>query len=463
MDFKLLRRHRTASPNGHVDRLPPFSPEAERGVLGCILIDPAKCLPEAMAGLPHGRESFYDLRHQMIYDAAVACGNAPADIIAVHQKLSDGKQIEDAGGMQYLNGLTDATVSASNVSYYADIVREKFILRKAIQVCTDAVARIYEDEGNVDETLDRIERDILAIRKFKSVHPKIGIKELARQALDHIEAMWKRQGQISGLPTGFIDLDKVTDGMHGGDMIVVSAFTSVGKSSLAMNIAEHVLLHAKKPVGVFTLEMTSLQLVTRFICSHARVSLRHVRDGYLTEGDFPKIGNAASRVSGCAIYFDDSSDLSIYQLRANARRMKQQHGIELIIVDYLQLLNATGGNRRVENRQQEVSDISNGIKQMAKELNVPVLALSQLNDDGKLRESRAIGMDADCLWNLEREDSESNGEERSAEPISLWVRKNRNGPRDICVNLTFLCPFTRFESAAKIADEPTRRRHHNDE
>lgn len=447
-----------------IDRLPPNSPSAERGVLGCILISPNDCLEACMARLTNGAETFYDLRNQVLYKLFLAMRRdlIPIDTVTVYQRLSDAHMLEQIG-MEYLSSLPDSVTSAANLSYYLDIVEEKFIMRKTVQACTEIVGRIYDHKGSLDELMDGVERDIMAIRKCKHVHEQVGIKQLVRDAIGKIEQLFLSKGEISGLKTGFPDLDRCTDGMHGGDMIVVAAFTSVGKSSFAMNVAEHVLLHQHKAVGVFTLEMTAMQLVMRFLCSHARVNLRHVRDGFLTERDFPKLTGAAGKISNAAIYFDDSSDLSIYQLRANARRLKQAHDIQLFIVDYLQLLNASGGSRRIENRQQEVADISNGIKQMAKELNVPVLALSQLNDDGKLRESRAIGMDADGLWQLQRvEERQEDGKARESEPVQLWVRKNRNGPRDVCVNLTFLAPYTRFESAAKIDDSDVPNQPHND-
>lgn len=467
-DLKRARRRRAASTEAvRTDRLPPHSPEAEQGVLGCILIAPNDCLEACMARLRHGVETFYDLRHQELYKTLMTMRRSliPIDIITVQQHLKDRQLLDEIGGIPYLNELENSAMSPANLSYWLTIVEEKFVLRKMIQTCTDCVGRIYESEGEVAVLMDQLERDVLAIRGFDKAKEVVGVKELVGEAIGQIEKMFESQGKIGGLSTGFIDLDKYTDGLHGGDMVVLAANTSVGKSSFAMNVAEHVLLHQHKPVGVFTLEMTAMQLVMRFLCSHARVNLRNVREGFLTEADFPKLTSAAGKISNAAIYFDDSSDLSIYQLRANARKMKQAHDIQLFIVDYLQLLNASGGSRRIENRQQEVADISNGIKQMAKELNVPVLALSQLNDEGKLRESRAIGMDTDGLWHLERVGDNRDGEDRDGEAIQLWVRKNRNGPRDVCVHLTFLGPYTRFESAAKVADEdvPYSRSQHSNE
>jgi replicative DNA helicase len=274
---------------------------------------------------------------------------------------------------------------------------------------------------------------------------------------------------LTGVATGFVELDKMTSGLHGGEMIVVAARPSMGKTSLAMNIAEHVAVEEKLPVGVFSLEMTSESLVMRMLCSRARVNLRNVREGFLAERDFPPLTNAASNLTSAPLFIDDSSGLSILQLRAKARRMYQQYGIKLFVIDYLQLLHSTA--RRAENRQQEIADISNGIKSLAKELNVPVIVLSQLNRElekdksrkpqlSDLRESGAIEQDADVVGLLykpgrgkgEGGEDDDGGAEQDALSVNLLIAKQRNGPTGD-VRLTFLKSYTRFESAAKISDE----------
>jgi len=270
---------------------------------------------------------------------------------------------------------------------------------------------------------------------------------------------------LTGVGTGFVDLDKMTSGLHPGEMIVVAARPSMGKTSLAMNIAEHVAIEEKLPVGVFSLEMTSESLVLRMLCSLSRVNLRNVREGFLAERDFPKLTGAAGRLAGAPLFTDDSSGLSILQLRAKARRMVQQYGIKLFVIDYLQLLHSTA--RRAENRQQEIADISNGIKSLAKELSVPVIVLSQLNRElekdksrkpqlSDLRESGAIEQDADVvclLYKPSREEEEGGaGEEQDALPVNLLIAKQRNGPTGD-IHLTFLKSYTRFESAAKFSDD----------
>jgi len=271
---------------------------------------------------------------------------------------------------------------------------------------------------------------------------------------------------LTGLATGFPDLDRMTDGLHGSEMIVVAARPSMGKTSLAMNVAEHVALEDKLPVAVFSLEMSAEALVLRMLCSIARVNLRSIREGFMSESDFPKLQNAMGRLSNAPLFIDDTAALSILQLRARARRLHQQHGIKLFVVDYLQLLHSTA-RRAQENRQQEISDISSGIKALAKELKVPVLVLSQLNRElerdknrkprlSDLRESGAIEQDADLVGLLYKpssgDDDEVVTEEADGIPVNLLIAKQRNGPTGD-VNLTFLKSYTRFESAAKVSDE----------
>ena len=246
-----------------------------------------------------------------------------------------------------------------------------------ISTCTEVVSRAYEHQGEVEALLDEVERDILKISGDRVSTSSPTMKELVHRAIHHIEMYHQRQGQLGGIATGFIDLDKMSDGLHEGEMIVIAARPSMGKTSLVMNIAEHVAVQLRLPVGVFSLEMTSESLVMRMMSSLARVNARAIRDGFLAERDFAKLTTAAGQLAKAPLFIDDSSGLSILQLRAKARRLHQQHGIKVFIIDYLQLLHSTA--RRAENRQQEIADISNGIKALAKELKVPVIVLSQLN------------------------------------------------------------------------------------
>jgi replicative DNA helicase len=355
--------------------------------------------------------------------------------------------------------------SSANLSYYLEIVQEKFVLRRLIQTCTAVVGRVYEHEGNPDKLLDEVERDILRINESRVETSSNTIKELVKRAINTIEDYHQRQGNLTGIATGFTDLDKMTSGLHEGEMIVIAARPSMGKTSLAMNIAEHVAIEQGLAVGVFSLEMTADSLVLRMLCSRSRVNMRNVRDGFLAERDFPKLTGAAGKLAKAPMFIDDSSGLSILQLRAKARRMQQQYGIKLFVIDYLQLLHSTAN--RAENRQQEIADISNGIKSLAKELRVPVIVLSQLNRElerdknrkprmSDLRESGAIEQDADLVGLLYKPSSDDDeagaAAEEDAVPVNLLIAKQRNGPTGD-VNLTFLKSFTRFESAAKVGDE----------
>ncbi|MEK7781797.1 MAG: replicative DNA helicase, partial [Verrucomicrobiota bacterium] len=361
----------------------------------------------------------------------------------------------------------DAVPSAANLTYYLDIVEEKFLLRKMIHTCTDVVGRVYDYDGEVDSLLDEVERDILAMSESRSGGTIEPVKSLVNKAIGMVENYFNRQGQLGGLATGFSDLDRMTDGMHGGEMIVIAARPSMGKTSLAMNIAESVTLNQKLPVGVFSLEMTAESLVLRMLCSNARVNLRNIREGFMSESDFPKLTSSAGKMSSAPLYIDDTPGLSILQLRTRARRMWQQHGVKLFVIDYLQLLNSTS-RRAQENRQQEIAEISSGIKALAKELAVPIIVLAQLNRElekdknrkprmSDLRESGSIEQDADLIGLLykpssEDEDAPPMEDQPDGIPVNLLIAKQRNGPTGD-VNLTFLKPYTRFESAAKVSEE----------
>jgi replicative DNA helicase len=467
VDLKKTRRvRRIETAHSAVDRLPPHSPEAEQGVLGCVLLSPNECMGECISKLKAGKEVFYDLRHQTIYEtlAAMYDKREAIDVITLQQRLKDKQLLEQVGGIAYLASLPDTVPSAANLEYYLEIVREKFLLRRLIHTCTDVVGQVYDYEGEVDALLDEVEKEILRINESRVEADTNLIKDLVKSAITTIEEFHQRQGMLTGIGTGFADFDKMTTGLHGGEMIVIAARPSMGKTSLAMNIAEHVAIDQKLPVGVFSLEMAAESLVLRMLCSRSRVNLRSVREGFLAERDFPKLTGAAGKLSGAPLFIDDSASLSILQLRAKARRMVQQYGIKLFVVDYLQLLHSTA--RRAENRQQEIADISSGIKALAKELSVPVIVLSQLNRElerdknrkprlSDLRESGAIEQDADLvglLYKPSSEDDEGGGEELDSVAINLLIAKQRNGPTGD-INLTFLKPFTRFESAAKVSDE----------
>jgi replicative DNA helicase len=470
-DLKNARRQKSAIGNRQsamLDRLPPHSPECEQGVLGCALLSPNECLGECVEKLKDdGKEAFYDLRHQTIYETLVAMYNErqAIDLITVQQNLKDRQMLAQVGGIAYLSQLQDSVPSVGNLGYYLEHVREKFLLRKLVHTCTGVVGRVMDYEGEVDALLDEVEKEILRVNESRVQGKSRKMGDLVTSAIAQVEHFFNRQGEISGLSTGIPDLDRMTDGLHGAEMWVLAARPSMGKTSLAMNIVEHVALELQLPVGMFSLEMSAESLVLRMMCSLARVNLRNIRDGFMTQSDFPKLTQAAGRLNAAPIHIDDTAGLSILRLRALARRMHQQHGIKLVVIDYLQLANSTG-KRKDENRQQEIADISSGIKALAKELNVPVIVLSQLNRElekdksrkprlSDLRESGSIEQDADLVGLLYKPNAD---EEETATPneadgiaVNLLVAKQRNGPTGD-VNLTFLKQYTRFESASKFSD-----------
>ena len=465
-------------------RVPPHSVDAEQAVLGCILINPNESLGLCLEKLrtPQTLDTdgksrvpsdethfFYDLKHQLIFELLVEMCEAKeaVDILTLANRLRDRGQLDTIGGPAYLASLEDSVPSAANLTYYLDIVWEKYLLRKMLKVCTGMLQDAYSHEGDVEQLLDEAETRIHRINDERVGERQADMKTLVNKAIEEVEAQHLRKGEISGIPTGFHDLDKLTDGLQAGEMIVVAARPSMGKTSLAMNIVEHVAMTAKKPVGVFSLEMTSKQLVTRMLFSQARMNLRTARDGFLISSDFPKMTAAAGRLAKAPLYIDDTAGLSILQLRAKARRMKHQHDVQLIVVDYLQLLNSTSRRAR-DNRQQEITEISGGIKTLAKELRLPVIILSQLNREmerdksrkprlSDLRESGAIEQDADIVGLLYKpasgEDEEGGLVDPSeGEPVNLLIAKQRNGPTGD-VHLTFFKDYTRFENAARISPE----------
>ncbi|MBG87731.1 MAG: replicative DNA helicase [Verrucomicrobiales bacterium] len=462
-------RRRQRADAAPLDRVPPHSLEAERGVLGCMLLDPVESIGHCLEKLKRGSQSFYDLRHQELYDLLVEMYDQKEgiDVITVRQKLKDAGKLEALGGIEFVTSLQEATPSPLNLPFYLEIVREKHLLRRMVWTCTQVVERVFDPEqtSDVEGLLDEVEKDVLQISEDRDDEADKGIKDLVHGAISQIETFHQQQGMTTGVASGFADLDKMTTGMHGAEMIVVAARPSMGKTSLAMNIAEHVAIDSMKPVGVFSLEMSAESLILRMLCSRAKVNLRNVREGFLAERDFPKLTTAASKMSKAPLFIDDSAGLSILQLRAKARRMWQQHKIELFVIDYLQLLRSTA--TRADNRQQEIADISNGIKALAKELNVPVIVLAQLNRElekresgaapklSDLRESGAIEQDADLVCMLYRPKMQDDGNDAPGDydgvPVNLLIAKQRNGPTGD-VPLTFLKGYTRFESVSRVSE-----------
>jgi replicative DNA helicase len=452
-----------------IHRTPPHSVEAEQGVLGSMLISPRETIAECVEKI--NEEYFYVPAHQTIYSVLVDLWNAgqAIDLITFTQVLRDRNLLESVGGAASVTGLFTFVPTAANVQYYLEIVRDKYILREISAAATESVRRAYEEQDEVNNLLDEVEQRIFAVGEDRFKGQMLSMKEQVMSTLESIEKLFENKGAITGVSTGFRDLDKLTSGLHPSEMIVIAARPSMGKTALAMNIAEHAAIQLKLPVAIFSLEMSAQQLVQRMLCSRARVNLAKTRDGFLAEADFPKLTNAASKLAEAKIFIDDTASLTILELRAKARRLKAQQDVQLVIVDYLQLLRSTS-RRAQDNRQLEISEISAGLKGLAKELKIPIIVVAQLNRNpeirtgsGKgvprladLRESGSIEQDADLVGLLVREEYYADSDEERTElegKAELIIAKQRNGPIGQ-VKLTFLKNFTRFEDRAEDAAEP---------
>src|SRR5881628_904437 len=449
-----------------VGRTLPHSVEAEQGVLGSMLISPREIIAEAVEKI--NEEYFYIPAHQTVYTVLVELWNAGAgiDLITFTQTLRDRNILEAVGGAAFVTNLYTFVPTAANVTYYLEIVREKYILRQIIAACTESVRRSFEEQDEVHNLLDEVEQKIFSVGEDRFKGQVLTMKDQVMEAIEAIEQLYERRGGITGIATGFAELDRMTNGLHQGEMIVIAARTSMGKTALAMNIADDVAINEKLPVAVFSLEMSSQQLVQRLLCSRARVNLQKVREGFLAERDFPSLTAAASKLAEAQIFIDDSASLSILELRAKARRLKAQQDVQLVVVDYLQLLRSTT-RRAQDNRQLEISEISAGIKGLAKELKIPIIVVAQLNrqpearSGGKprlsdLRESGSIEQDADLVGLLVRPEIYEEDEEARAEKAGeaeFIIAKQRNGPVGE-IPLTFLKEFTRFEDRARNVTEP---------
>jgi len=461
-----LRQKVTYLPDIH--RLLPQAPDAEQGVLSSFLLAPRE-IGVLCAEKQIKPEHFHLPAHAQIYETLMELWDAkrPIDFITLTQVLRDRNQLDQVGGGAFINQLFTFLPTAANAEYYVTILEEKYTLREVIKVCTEYAARSYEEQEDVPHLLNDVEAKIFAIAQDRYKEKTVSMTEQVLKAIRSIEELYERRGAITGKPTGFAELDRMTDGLHGAEMIVIAARPSMGKTAFAMNIAEHMALEAKLPVAVFSLEMNTSQLVQRILCSRARVNLGNVRNGFLSERDFPALQAAASKLAESKIFIDDSHGLSILELRAKCRRLKAHHDIQAVFIDYLQLLRSTS-RRAQDNRQLEIAEISSGIKGLAKELNVPILVLAQLNRNPEsrsgesrgrprlsdLRESGSIEQDADVVGLLVREEyyAESDEEKKEAEgKATLILAKQRNGPVGD-VPLTFLKEFTRFENRARDAE-----------
>jgi replicative DNA helicase len=442
-------------------RVPPQNIEAEQSVLGAILLD-NEAVNQALEVL--SGDDFYREVHREIFHAMVdlADRNHPVDAITLTDALRSKGALETVGGAAYIAELAACVPTAANVGHYARIVREKAVLRSLSSIATDIASSAYDAPANVDDFLDEAEHRIFEISERRIRPSFFSMNELTRESLKIIERLYENRELVTGVPTGFIDLDRITAGFQPGDLVIIAARPSMGKTALALNIAAHAAMDAQPKIGVafFSLEMSKEQLVLRMLCSEARVDSSKARSGFLSANDFPKLAQAAARLSEAAIFIDDASDTTAITLKAKCRRLKREraNNLGLVIVDYLQLMRAA---RHGESREKEIAEISRSLKALAKELKVPVIALSQLNRQvetrpdrrpllADLRESGAIEQDADVIAFIYRDEMYHRD---SKEPgvAEVIVAKQRNGPTDTA-RLTYLNQFTRFENYAAEAD-----------
>lgn len=448
-----------SSKNPFLERIPPQNTEAEMAVLGSMLIE-EDAISIAIEHLK--ADDFYKDAHRKIFSSIVELYDArkAIDLITLVEKLKNENALDGVGGASYLTGLTNVVPTAANVAHYASIVKEKNILRLLITNATQIVTNAYETEEDVDNVLDRAEKMIFDIAERRiSENNVIPIKELIKDSIETIDKLYQRKTHVTGVETGFTDFDIVTAGLQSSDLIVVAGRPSMGKSAFAINIIEHAAIVNKIPVAFFSLEMSKEQLVQRLLCSTARVDGRRLRTGYLSAQDWPSLTTAAGKLSEAPIFIDDSTNISILELRAKARRLKSHHDIKLMVLDYLQLMRGTVGS---ESRQQEISEISRSLKALARELRVPVIAISQLSravegrEDHRpqlsdLRESGAIEQDADVVVLLMRPEYYGQTEENKG-IAEVNVAKQRNGPTK-SMKLAFIKEFTRFENLATVGEQ----------
>jgi replicative DNA helicase len=437
-------------------KLPPQNLEAEQSVLGGILIE-NEAINRVMEILDP--DDFYRDAHHKIFNALINLSerDEPADLITLTNELRKIDQLDSIGGASYLASLIDSVPTAANIEYYAKIVKEKSILRKLIQTSTEIVTQSYEDRGDIEVFLDEAERAIFDISE-KRVKPSFySIRDVVKESFKTIERLFQKKELVTGVPSGFKELDRMTAGFQPSDLIIIAGRPSMGKTAFCLNVAQYAAVENKIPVAVFSLEMSKEQLVIRMLCSEAHVEGTRLRTGFLNESDWPKLTIAAGNLSEAPIYIDDSAALSVLELRAKARRLKSERGLGMLIIDYLQLMK---GRARVESRQQEISEISRSLKALAKELNIPVIAVSQLSRKTEertgnrpqlsdLRESGAIEQDADLILFIYRDEvynrAEDNPNRGKAEVI---IGKQRNGPIGK-IEMAFLDKFTTFKELYK--------------
>ncbi|MBP7223871.1 MAG: replicative DNA helicase [Phascolarctobacterium sp.] len=445
------------------ERVPPQNIEAEQAVLGAMLID-KEAIAKATEVL--SADDFYREAHRVIFSAMLELynKNEAVDMVTVTEILKRDNKLEDIGGIAYITSLANVVLTAANVKYHAEIVAEKSVLRQLVRVSTEIAAMGYEANEDVGTLLDTAESRILEISNRKKKNDFTAINDILMDSVQSIESLLQNKGGLTGLPAGFADLDKLTSGLHPSDFIILAARPSMGKTALALNIVQNVALRAHKVIGgeprsvaFFSLEMSKEQLVNRMLCAEAGIDSQRLRVGEMRDEDWTHLWDACDTMSRAKIYIDDTAGITAMDMRSRARRLKAEHGLDLIVVDYLQLMQGSGKRNNSGDRQQEVSEISRSLKALARELDVPVLALSQLSRSvesrqvkrpmlSDLRESGSLEQDADIVAFLYREDYYN--PETENKHTELIIAKHRNGPVDT-VNLFFQKQFTKFVGFTK--------------
>ncbi|MGC4378787.1 replicative DNA helicase [Fictibacillus sp. Mic-4] len=441
------------------DRIPPQNIEAEQAVLGAIFLEPEALVTASELLIP---EDFYRSSHQRIFQVMLDLSEKgePVDLVTVTSELEDKKLLEEVGGVSYLSDLANSSPTAANIDYYSKIVEEKSLLRRLIRAATDIAANGYAREEEVETILNEAEKSILEVANRKNAGSFISIKDVLVQAYDNIEMLHNRKGDITGIPTGFMDLDRMTAGFQRNDLIIVAARPSVGKTAFALNIAQNVATKTDENVAIFSLEMGAEQLVMRMLCAEGNIDAQRLRTGSLQAEDWQKLTMAMGSLSAAGIYIDDTPGVRINDIRAKCRRLQQEKGLGMILIDYLQLIQGSG--KAGENRQQEVSEISRSLKALARELKVPVIALSQLSRGvesrqdkrpmmSDIRESGSIEQDADIVAFLYRDDYYDK-ETENKNIIEIIIAKQRNGPTGT-VELAFVKEYNKFVNLDRHHDE----------
>ncbi|HZV82637.1 MAG TPA: replicative DNA helicase [Geobacteraceae bacterium] len=450
-------------------KVPPQSIEAEMSILGGVLLD-----NEAINRVHEiiRQEDFYRESHRKIFRAMSDLSNngEPCDLITLTTVLKKKGELEDVGGGAYLATLVDFVPTAANIAYYCKIVKEKAVVRNLITAATDIVTNSFDEQSSVDELLDQAQKTIFEISENKLKPAFFPVKDILKDTIRNIEKLYEKKDHVTGVPTGFLDLDGMTAGFQKGDLVIVAGRPSMGKTAFALNLGQNAAIHAdqKTSVAIFSLEMSKEQLVTRLLCSESKIDASRLRTGHLIDADWSRLMTGAGKLHDAPIYIDDTPSIPVLEMRAKCRRLKAEKGLGLVIVDYLQLMR---GGANSESRQQEISEISRSLKALAKELDIPVVALSQLNRGlenrtdkrpmmSDLRESGAIEQDADVIMFVYRDavycdackrrdgSCTIEGHDRNAEII---IGKQRNGPIGT-VNLIFNGEYTKFENKSRRDD-----------